>query len=306
MKKISPKKALFIKLGQRGCFEEESMKKNILKLDYRESNHDFCMAGKWDKVKKELDKHNTKGVATFHLNQIKYFYEEGEDVLWITFCHNKLYWCFADKKVVLEKDGTKYRKVNGKWKCVDIEGNTLFKENLNGRLIAVQGFKATICRVAEFDYLVDKINSAEPKDIKETEQSFNNLKENLSKIIKKLQPKEFELLVDLIFGRAGWQRVGKIGGPQAIIDIIIAHPITNERAAVQVKCRSKLSEYKEYEKKFMKMTEYDKFFYIVHTPESSLENYKDEPENMNIYFVDKITELSINSGLYHWILKIAG
>lgn len=304
-----PTKVFFIKLGEKGRYEEEAIeKRNILKIGYTAISHTLCVTEKWNDVKNEIERkmHVSDGVTTYHLTQLKYFYEGDDNVLWITFSNNKLWWCFADGKVVPEKDGTRYRTVKGKWSCKDLKGRVLFLEDLSGRLLRTQGFRGTICKVAESDYLIEKINSKEPKEIKETEDAFNHLKGKLAVIIKKLQPKEFELLVDLIFRNAGWQRLSVIGKTTKTIDLAIGHPITGERAVVQIKCQSSLAEYKSYEKRFLGMTEYDKFFYIAHTPEPSLENYKSRSENINVYFSDKISELAINSGLYNWILKIAG
>jgi len=306
-KKICTSKALFIKLGQGGDFEDECIKKRqILKIDYREANHDLCLRGKWEKLKEFFtDKmHYQKGVATYHVTQIKYFYEEGKDVLWITFCDNKLWWCFSKKEITIENDKTKIRPVIGKWSCKDLKGKILFLEDINGRLLRTQGFRGTICSVAEKDYLLAKINGDQPKEIKEVEEVFNDLKEKIAHLIKRLRPKDFELLIDLIFRNSGWQRLGTLGKTQKLIDIAIYHPITGERAVVQIKCQSGLREFKEYEKTFLNMTEYDKFFYITHTPEPSLEQYKSE--DINIYFANKVAEMTINAGLFDWVIKTVG
>lgn len=306
---IAATRAFFIKLGGGGRYEDESIeKRNILKISYHEISHELCASGKWEEVRREIeDKIDVGGgVATSHVTQLKHFYEEGEDVLWVTFFNNKLWWCFASKEVALEKDGTRYRTVKGKWSCTNSKGKTLFLEDLSGRLSRVQGYRGTICKISEFKYLLEKINGNESQDVQSAELAFHDLKEKLAAIIKKLQPKEFELLIDLIFRNAGWQRLGVIGKTTKTIDLALSHPITGERAAVQIKCQSKLSEYKSYRNEFLKMTEYDKFFYIVHTPEHTLENYTDESDEVNLYFADKVAELSINSGLYSWILNIAG
>ncbi len=309
MNLLSPTKAFFIKLGKGGSYEKEALeKRGILKISYKEISHDLCISGKWAEVRNEISEKMKvgDGVITYHLTQLKYFYEEDEHVLWITFSNNKLWWCFADRKVVLEKDGTRYRSVKGNWSCKNLKGKVLFLEDLSGRLLRTQGFRGTICKVAEFAYLLEKINSNESKEVKETERAFNNLREKLAVIIKRLQPKEFELLVDIIFRNSGWQRLSVLGKTVKTIDLAIWHPITGESAVVQIKTQSSLADYKSYEKKFLGMTEYDKFFYIAHTPEPSLETYKNRSENINMYFAEKVSELAINSGLYDWILKIAG
>ncbi len=298
-------KALFIKLGAGGEFVEECMGKNILKIGYNDVDHDLCLQGKWQKIKDYfINKRSFQsGVATFHVNQIKYFYEEGEGVLWITFHNNKLYWCFSDNKIFLQKDKTKIRKVIGKWSCKDLKGKILFLDNISGRLSKVQGFRGTICSVSDNDYLIKKIKGEQLIETKEAEESFGKLKDKLILLIKKLNPKDFEILVDLIFRSGGWQRVGVVGKTQKSIDLAIFHPITGESAIVQIKCQTDLVEFNKYKKIFSGMTDYDRFFYVAHTPQGDLEKYINDVDNLNLYFSDKIAELAINSGLFDWILK---
>ena len=43
-------------------------------------------------------------------------------------------------------------------------------------------------------------------------------------MIQKLEPQEFETLVDLIFLRGGWQRAGVLGKSIPDIDLIVEQP----------------------------------------------------------------------------------
>ncbi len=164
-------KALFIKLGEGGKFEKECIEKNVLKIGYNDADHDLCLQGKWQKIKDYyVNKRGLQnGVATFHVNQIKYFYEEDEGVLWITFYNNKLYWCFSENKIFLQNDKTKIRKIIGKWSCKDLKGKILFLDNISGRLSKVQGFRGTICSAPDDDYLIKKIKGEQLIEIKEAE-----------------------------------------------------------------------------------------------------------------------------------------
>ena len=299
-------KALFIKLGRGGEFEKECIEKNILKIGYNDVDHDFCSSDKWQKIKNYyVNKRGLQnGVATFHVNQIKYFYKEGENILWITFYNDKLYWCFSENKVFIQKDKSKIRKVIGKLSCKDLKGRILFKDNISGRLARVQGFRGTICSATDDnDYLIKKIKGEQLIEIKEAEESFGKLKDKLIFLIQKLNPKDFEILVDLIFRSGGWQRMGVVGKTQKSIDLAIFHPITGESAVVQIKCQTDLAEFNKYKKIFTGMTDYDRFFYVAHTPQGDLEKYINDVDNLNLYFSDKVAELAINSGLFDWILK---
>jgi hypothetical protein len=300
-------KALFIKFGEQGKFEKECIDNNILKIGYNDADHSLCLQGNWKKIKDYyVNKRGlSKGVSTYHINQIKYFYEEGAETLWITFYNNKLYWCFSENKVLLQKDKTKIRKVINSWSCKNLKGQILFLENISGRLTRTQGFRGTICTVPEREYLIKKITCEQTKEIKDAEESLGQLKDKLTLLIKKLNPKDFELLVDLIFRSGGWQREGVVGKTQKSIDLAIFHPINNERAVVQIKCQTNLSEFNKYKKIFAEMADYDRFFYVAQTPLGGEDKYKKENDidNLYLYFSDDIAKLAINSGLFDWILK---
>jgi len=306
MTKIKANKVLFIKLGQGGEFEKECIEQNqTLRLDYRGIDHKFCINGQWEKVRDYYvnDRNIDTGAAQRHTNQIQQFYEEDENTLWITFYANKLWWCFSRPEITQLSDKTKTRPVIDKWSDKDINENVLLSGNISGSLLKTQGFRGTICRVGEEKYALAKINNEQPKEVVEVENAFSELKSKLTTLIKKLQPKDFETLVDLIFRQAGWQRVGDIGKTQKTLDLELFAPVTGEKAIVQIKAESDLKEFLEYEDEFVPMkNDYDKFFYVVHTPKDKLATYKNETET-KLYLVDKVAELTISAGLVEWVIK---
>lgn len=303
--KIKANKVLFIKLGQSGSFEKECIEQNqTLRLGYIEVDHQLCADGKWDKVHRYFTEiEGTKSfVATSHTNQIKQFYEEDENTLWITFYNNKLWWCFSKPEITLLSDKTKTRPVIGKWSDEDINGNILLAGNISGKLLKTQGFRGTICGISEDKYALAKINNEQMKEVVEVEKAMFELKTKLTFLIQNLQWKDFETLADLIFRQAGWQRVGDTGKTQKTLDLELFAPVTGERAIVQIKAQSDLKEFLDYQEKFATMNDYDKFFYVVHTAKNNLAKYDNETET-KLYLVDKVAELTISSGLVEWVIK---
>jgi hypothetical protein len=304
--RIKAKKILFIKLGQGGKFEKDCIEKyQTLRLGYREVDHQICLEKKWDKV------HNyftTEGnskifVATNHTNQIKQFYEEDEQTLWITFYANKLWWCFSKPEITLLDDRTKTRPVIGKWSDRDISDNILLAGNISGKLLKTQGFRGTICSVPEKKYVLSKINFEQLKEVLEVEKAMFELKSKLTIIIQNLQWKDFETLIDLIFRQAGWQRVGDKGKTQKTLDLDLFAPVTGERAIVQIKAQSDLAQFLKYQEQFENMkNDYDKIFYVVHTAPKNLTTYKDKTKT-KLYLVEKVAELTISAGLVEWVIK---
>ena len=305
MKKINPKKVLFIKLGEGGEFEQDCIEKyQTLRIGYSRVDHELCIKGDWDAVHKYYtDVRGVKlSVATFHTNQIKYFYEDDEQTLWITFYANKIWWCFSKPEITLLPDKTKTRPVIDKWSDKDINGKLLSAESISGKLLKTQGFRGTICTVPAEKYAITKINGEQLSEVLEVEIALNSLKEKLSQLIKHLQWQDFEILVDLIFTQAGWQRVSEIGKTQKTLDLVLLAPVTEERAIVQIKSQSDLKEFKHYQNEFAMMTGYDKFFYVVHSPKIDLLNYQNDSET-KLYFNDKISEFTIASGLVEWVIQ---
>lgn len=305
MEKIRPKKVLFIKLGRAGKFEKECIEQtNTIRLGYNEVDHEFCINREWERVfdffTNEL---KTKAfVASSHTNQIKQFYEEDENTLWITFFLNKLWWCFSKQEISLLPDGTKTRPVFGQWSDKDLHGETLLNSNLSGKLLKTQGFRGTICSVPEENYAITKINGEQLTEVVEVEKAMNDLKAKLTLLIQNLQWKDFETLIDLIFRQAGWQRVGDTGKTQKTLDLELLAPVTGERGIVQIKSESSLNEFLNYQNTFASMNEYNKFFFVVNKATPDLINYEDDSDTI-LYFGDKIAELTISSGLVDWVIK---
>ena len=303
--KIKATKILFIKLGQGGKYEKNCIENdNILRLDYREVDHQLCINMEWNKVHDyfTVQEKSKSFVATSHTTQIKQFYEENENTLWVTFYANKLWWCFCEPIVTLLSDNTKTRPVIGEWSDKDIDGNILLFENLSGKLLKTQGFRGTVCNVPEAKYALAKINNEQLKEVVEVEKAMNELKTKLTLLIKNLQWKDFETLVDLIFRQGDWQRVGDTGKTQKTLDLDLFAPVTGERAMVQIKAQSDLKEFLYYQDQFAAMSDYDKFFYVVHTAKKNLSSYDNETD-IKLYLVERVAELAISAGLVEWIIK---
>jgi len=304
--KIHSLKILFIKLGSNGKFEKDCIEKEqTLRLDYHTVPHELCITHKWDEVHKYFceEENAPVFVATNHTNQVKRFYEEDENTLWITFYANKLWWCFSKPVITYLPDGTKTRPVIGKWSASDLNGNILLQSNIRGTLTKTQGYRGTICNVSEIDYTIALINNEQSQDIKNLEKSLHVLKENIVVLIQKLSWQDFETLIDLIFRQAGWQRLGDKGKTQKTLDLELLAPVTGEKAIVQIKSQSDINEFKKYCDEFINMKDdYDKFFYVVHSANSNLIEFSNDTE-VNLYNANKIAELTISSGLIDWLIK---
>jgi hypothetical protein len=305
MMKINPRKALYIKLGSKGEWEHECIYETpSLKLGYRAVDHNLCLRGEWDKVAEQCNRSDA-GAITRDVKQIREFYEAGEDVLWVTFHANMLWWCFSRTEVTQLPNKTKTRPVDVGWNCYDIKGHPLLMNQLSGSLQSMQGFRGTICSVRESNYLINKINGIMPKEVKEAQTTLFELGKKLEVIIKTLHWKDFEILIDLIFRQTGWQRVSPLGGPQKTLDLDLCCPITREKYTVQVKSQASLADFKVYQQQCKDMQGYSKFYFVVHSPSSDLKNIM-EHNDFELISPHEVARLAIKYGLTEWIIAKAG
>lgn len=302
--KISPNSAYYIKLGSEGLHAASCLQNGTLWLEYDEIPHVLCTEGKWGDVRTIfVEKFKSDpGAATRHANQIKAFYIADENVLWITFYKNQLWWCFAKPEVILQSDGSKIRYTVDGWHETNIDGEKFDTSRLSGSLLSVQGFRGTICTVREFDYLVRKINGENSELEKVAQDSYQNLLEALEKIVQHLDWKEFELLTDLIFRQGGWQRISQLGKTVETLDLDLLSPIADERYLVQVKSQANMATFEEFRQKTTGMEPYSRYYFVVHTPDENLSKESLETETYKLWFPKDIARLTVRYGLADWVI----
>lgn len=302
MREIKPREVLFINLGKKSGWKSKCIEKGQIRLGFREANHRDCCNHHWNKVTKDLRKTKTKGKATEITNQIQRFYESKEDVLWITFHGHRMWWAFAKRGVKRLPDGSKIRRVIGRWRDKDIHGNRLSLDKLSGKLTKTQGFRGTICQIHEANYATDKINGECSLEVMEARRAKDSLEKKLVRLIQNLGPKDFELFAQLIFTSAGWQRLGVLGGPQKGLDLDLQNPVTGERMMVQVKSSSNLNEFEESCNYFRQSKDFRALYYVVHTPDKRLKNAKPY-KHIHLILDEQLAELAIDAGLVRWLIE---
>lgn len=305
--KINSKKALFIKLGESGEWERECIRTGTLRLGYHNVPHANCLSSDWEKARLAFLPSADQGSVTRHINQVQQFYEEPAETLWITFFSNRLWWCFSAPGIIQNSDKSKTRKVKGAWSDKDIEGIPLLKSRLSGKLLAVQSFQGTICSVKELTYLLHKINGTSEPHVAEAQCAFEKLVMAVVPIIRNLHPKDLETLTDLIFRQAGWQRTGVAGEVEKDIDLDLLSPITQERIAIQVKSKASEATYRAYQSKYLDMRGFSKFYFVTHSPNSTLEKIVLESNDGSFVFwnADQLAQQAVRNGLVGWLIDKA-
>jgi hypothetical protein len=306
---INPTAARYIKLGEGGKWERECIKEqHTLRIGFEEVPHSLCSEGKWIEVAALLRaKGYSASVASGFSNQIRVFYEAGEDILWITFYAARLWWCLSQPRVTVLSDGSKTRPAIGGWRSCDVQGRLLDITRLSGRLVMLQRFQGTICSVPDerLEYLRRKINSEVEPEVQAASSARSSLEEAVKTVVGKLHWRDFELLVDLIFRQAGWRRIGELGGTQKTLDLVLVSPITAERYGVQVKAQADLAAFKDYERQVESMEGFARFYFAVHSPSADLEQ-AEAAGKVELLRPAEVAEWSVRYGLVDWIIDKAG
>ncbi len=307
LRPIEAKAAFFIKLGPGGLWESDCIRDGTLRLGYLDIPHDLCVSSNWAQVRESFPEGSDPGSVTRHIGQVQKFYEEPETTLWITFHSDRLWWSFANPEIKQLPDKSKTRIVIGQWRDTDINGDTLIKGHLSGKLLAVQSFQGTICSVSELDYLLHKINGTSGPHVIRAQDALKSLIDALVPIIKNLHPKDLETLTDLIFRQAGWQRTGVTGEVEKDIDLDLLSPITQERIGIQVKSKASLSVYRSYQAKFADMRGFSRFYFVTHSPdENILASLAGQSDSSFVFWgVEQLAQQAARNGLIGWLIDKA-
>ncbi|HCF3690275.1 TPA: hypothetical protein NID02_001587 [Pseudomonas aeruginosa] len=305
MQEINPSEVRFIKLGEGGEWEGPCIEDNIIRLGYHSPHHLDSLEGNWDAVRRFWLKarNGNEGTTTSSVNQIRAFYELDDSCLWITFYKKRLYWCFAHTKVEELSDQSRVRDVIGQWSSCDIHGKPLRVENIDGRVTKVQGYRGTICTVEMQDYLVKKINGHTIDEVQSAKDSLQRLRNEVEQLIKGLWWHDFELLIDLIFSKSGWQRFSVLGKTEKDIDLDVYSPATQKRAFVQIKSSTSKSDFESYLKSFDEYEQFEEMYFIYHTCREDLGSLVAERKNVHLWDLTRIAHLVVNSGLVEWLVN---
>lgn len=305
IKKIKATKALYIKLGSQDVWSDECIKNKRIKIGFNKIPHNICLQKKWKHVRTIFIKNKeTEKVATRHTNELKLFYNSSNKVLWIIFHNDKLWWCFSDKKVYEDKNG-RFRKVKTAWKNTNIKGDVLDLSLISSRLKKTQSYQGTICNINQLKYLLSILNGEGTVQKNQFNILYKYIKRKLKYFVQDLDPKDFELLVDLIFRNLGYQRISVLGKNEKFHDLIIKLPLSNQKITVQIKSSASLNTFKSYYKKFIELKSYSKLYFFVHTPDRGLTNYFKNKvvKKVRLFFVEEIVDMVIKAGLIDWLLE---
>ena len=309
MNLINPKEFRYIKLGRGGSWAQPAFERGELHFGYRTVSHDLCLRGvqgDWDPVTRFLtEAGRSLGKARDGVREIRDFYTLGSDCLWITFAERHLWWAFAEPEVTWlgvaeDGQGARTRRTVDGWRKVNIAGVPLRIDDLSTRLTQVAAYRQTVCGVKASDYLLRRINGIEEPVVTRARETRAAMIVVATEMISGLHWADFETLADLIFARAGWQRISRVGGTQADTDLVLEQPTTGETAFVQVKSKAGQAVLDDYISRFRRGT-YDRLFFICHSPTGTLS--VDDEVGVHIWAGDRLADAAVKAGLFDWLTE---
>lgn len=301
-------KVKYIKLGNKGVWEKLCIEDGTIRLDYSEVPHELGLNNDKAGIKQLfLDLGVSPSAASNHARQVLDFYNSDENTLWIIFSRGYLWWAQSKGNVEFlgndNKNGSRLlRTVNG-WSNKSLNGDFLSSTEISGLVTKSAGYQGAICDIKgdALNYVLNRIRGEEIPEVLKAKQARTQMLEATVGLIKKLTWQDFELFVDLLFTHSGWRRISSVGATQKTIDLELELPITGERAIVQIKSQTDQKQLDEYINRLSKF-DADKYFYIYHT-EKTKKPLNSGDSDIELVNVDKLAEMTFQSGLVDWLIK---
>jgi hypothetical protein len=302
---IYPKLVRYIKLGDAGRWERECIDNGIIRFGFgtnEDAKFDVCVQRDWNELTNMfIAEGRNQGTATRFTNETRIFFEDNSSTLWITFNGDDLWWGFLSNDApAAHADGLGvWRRVQNGWKNTDINGEPLTKNRLSGALTKLAAYRGTSCSVDVEEYLIRRINGQKVEQVERALAARTEMIDAAIGLMRLLGPKDFELLVDLVFTSSGWRRTSVVGKTQKFLDLDLVLPSTGERACVQVKSKTDSKELAAYLEQLGDFTSHTRMFFVFHTGNI------DQPgdDRVSIVGPDKLAVRVVEAGLVGWLIE---
>ncbi len=304
---IVAKHVRYIKLGRGGAWEKVSLERGELHFGHGRIPHDLALAGDREQIRQlRIEQGRDPRAAAEDALETVDFYSLGSGCLWVTFAQGHLWWTFAEPEVVWlgvgNGRGERVRKAIGGWRNIDTNGQPIRTSSLSTKLTRVASYRRTVCKIADEEYLLRRLNGQIEPLVEKSVQARDALLAAMTEAVVSLHWADFETLVDIIFARSGWHRTSAIGGTQKLIDMAVDHPVTGEHAAVQVKSSANQKIVQRFIADADDTGAYDRLFFICHSPTGAL-SVPDERADVHIWSNQEIARTALRVGLAEWIIE---
>ncbi len=297
--------ACYIKLGRGGSREQDCLEQGLVYFGTGSGDprrYAMARAADWEAVRRSfLEDGHSETVAAQFSNNTRQFFEDDGTTLWFTFSNRQLWWGFLEPSpptVYPEWQGT-VRNVAGAWRNTSITGRLLRMLELAGSLTKAVAYRGTLFRLDRdrANYLRRRINGLLSPEVEAGESAVAQVEAATRRLLNLLEPRDFELLVDLVFTHSGWRRLGELGRTTKDLDLEVELPSTSERAWIQVKSKASDAVLAESVAK-VDLLPYPRLFFVYHTGQV----HKPSDGRVSVIGPNELATLVVDAGLVRWLI----
>jgi hypothetical protein len=296
---VLPKTVRYVKNGRGGQWWATAKTRGEIHLGWRTIPSAPLQANDRDAIKALIQtEFGAKKGATQDFNALQCALVHPSQHVWVTFEDGCMWWCTVRDGIETNADGEAADKghfwltCDRPWSDKSVGRKHLVIANLPGKITKTQGFQGTICEPQAWREMLRIIRDEEDSDAVAATHARDAYEGAVAKLVARLGPKDFELLIDLILARYGWVRLAKLGGVTEGIDIEAENAVANEVAFVQIKSEAGQGVLDDYVERFNGRRErYDRMIFAVHTPLGTLSPPSGQP--VQVWAGDRIAKLVV-------------
>ena len=244
--------------------------------------------------------------STQDFNALRSLLDRPSQHLWITFEDDCMWWCTVRDRVEANPEGRSESKghfwlvCQRPWSNRSLAGKLLATTNLPGTVTTVAGFRGTVCAPSASRAILRVIRDEKDPDVEKAATARRNYERAIQDLVKKLSPKDFEQLIDLLLARSGWTRIASVGGTREGIDLEVENIAAGEIAFVQVKSTATQSVLDDYIGRFAQRRDhYARMIFVVHSPVGKL--LRPDEKAVRVWTVEEVARLVVRLGLGKWV-----
>lgn len=301
-----PTSVRYVKTGRGGGWWKASKDNEQIHLGWKTVPDELLLKPNFPKLERIL---KAQGGAAQDFNALRTLLDSPSKHLWMTFEHGYMWWCTVrDGAIVNPKgegsdEGHFWLHCARPWSNKSLKGTLLAFADLPGTVTRVSGFRGTVCEPKDWQTVLRIIQDEKDPDATKAAEARKQYRDAVLATIKRLSPKDFELLVDLILVRTGWARISTLGKTREGIDIEAENLTADEIAFVQVKSSATQEVLNDYVERFKGRSDfYKRMIFAVHSPNGELTPPIDLP-SVQLWTGDRVAELVVRLGLGEWVEK---
>ncbi|MGC2161640.1 MAG: restriction endonuclease [Silvibacterium sp.] len=303
-----PTSVRYVKNGRGGQWWQTAKAREQIHLSWKNIPHELLLSGNFSKIEQAVKAtFGDRRGATQDFNALRDLLDNPSKHIWMTFEDGYMWWCTVHDGATANVGGEGRDKgnfwlaCNRSWSNRSVNGKILAISDLPGTVTTTAGFQGTVCQPAGWQTILRIIQDKKDPDAIRAVHARREYQRSIHGMVKRLSPKDFEQLIDLILGRSGWVRICTLGGKTEGIDAEVENLAAAEVAFVQVKSSATQKVLDEYVEKFENRRDrYARMIFAVHSPIGKLVTPSGTP-SVQLWEGDHIADLVVRLGLGEWI-----